>query len=196
MESCCRSSAWYPKTFSTVSYSYVGILCPQKAHLDHQNPKSLTRMRPSGKSTQELLLFNSFRSAVPSILPTILTMADTAPDDTAPADDVQSFGCDPTPLPSTIPKEMKRLIVTSPGNGTLEDCKLEIETVPTPTPTYGQVLIKVLAAPINPSDYRSWYKSRPSAYPMPIGSEGSGVVVATGGILPDIRCPVGTTSAS
>ena len=115
-------------------------------------------------------------------------MADTAPDD-----DVQSFGCsDPTPLPSTIPKEMKRLIVTSPGNGTLEDCKIEIETVPTPTPTYGQVLIKVVAAPVNPSDYRSWYKSRPTAYPMPIGSEGSGIVIATGGILPDIRCPVGT----
>ena len=47
---------------------------------------------------------------------------------------------------------------------------MEIETVPTPVPGKGEVLIKVSAAPVNPSDYGNWYGSQPSAYPMPIVS--------------------------
>lgn len=94
-----------------------------------------------------------------------------------------------------IPPEMKRLVVTSPGSGTsVADCTLEVETVPTPTPKYGEVLIKVIAAPINPSDYGSWFQSSKSSYPMPIGKEGCGIVVATGGgtFLSAYRFPVGT----
>mmetsp|Transcript_10044 Transcript_10044/g.18044 ORF Transcript_10044/g.18044 Transcript_10044/m.18044 type:complete len:361 (-) Transcript_10044:96-1178(-) len=92
-----------------------------------------------------------------------------------------------------IPNEMKRLVVTSPGNGTsVSDCTVTIETVPTPIPASGEVLVKVVAAPVNPSDYGSWFKSKPSSYPMVIGKEGCGVVVATGGGLTTYRCPVGT----
>lgn len=93
-----------------------------------------------------------------------------------------------------IPKEMKRLVVTSPGAGTsVADCTLDIETIATPVPGTGEVLVKVTAAPINPSDYGTWYRSKAEAYPMPIGSEGSGVIVATGGGLTTLfKFPVGT----
>ena len=93
-----------------------------------------------------------------------------------------------------IPKEMKRLVVTSPGAGTsVADCTLDIETIATPVPGTGEVLVKVTAAPINPSDYGTWYRSKAEAYPMPIGSEGSGIIVATGGGLTTLfKFPVGT----
>lgn len=80
---------------------------------------------------------------------------------------------------AAIPQSMKRLVVTSPGKGTsVADCTLQVETVPTPTPKSGEVLIKVVAASVNPSDYGSWFQSSASAYPMPIGKEGCGIVVA------------------
>jgi len=92
-----------------------------------------------------------------------------------------------------IPKEMKRLVVTSPGKGdSVADCTVEVQTVPTPVPKSGEVLVKVVAAPVNPSDYASWTRSKPSSYPMAIGKEGCGIVVATGGGLATYRCPVGT----
>jgi len=103
-----------------------------------------------------------------------------------------------TPTPTTtenneIPNEMKRLVVTSPGKGTsVADCTVVVETTATPQPVSGQVLVKVSTAPVNPSDYGSWYHSKPESYPMPMGKEGSGVVVATGGGLTTYRCPVGT----
>jgi len=94
---------------------------------------------------------------------------------------------------SEIPNEMKRLVVTSAGKGTsVADCTIEVETVPTPTPKSGEVLVKVTAAPINPSDYGSWYLSKADSYPIVMGLEGCGVVVATGGGLTTYRCPVGT----
>lgn len=104
----------------------------------------------------------------------------------------------------TIPREMKRLVVTSPGNGvSVADCTVEVQTVPTPKPKPGEVLIKVVAAPVNPSDYGGWYKSSsPSStsYPMPMGKEGCGVVVASAGyegglmrgMTSSLRCPIGT----
>lgn len=64
--------------------------------------------------------------------------------------------------------------------------------VPTPQPKSGQVLIKVCAAPVNPSDYGTWFGSKPESYPIVMGKEGCGVVVATGGGLTTYRCPVGT----
>lgn len=92
-----------------------------------------------------------------------------------------------------VPPSMKRLVVTSPGKGTsVADCTLQVETVPTPTPKSGEVLIKVVAAPVNPSDYGSWYLSSADSYPMPIGKEGCGIVVASGGGLASYRFPVGT----
>ncbi|KAL7475937.1 hypothetical protein ACHAW6_001830 [Cyclotella cf. meneghiniana] len=92
-----------------------------------------------------------------------------------------------------IPKEMRRLVVTSPGKSTsVADCTIEIQTVPTPVPRSGEVLVRVVAAPINPSDYGSWYNSKPESYPMPIGKEGSGIVVAAGAGLATRLRPVGT----
>lgn len=89
-----------------------------------------------------------------------------------------------------IPKEMMTMVVTSPGNGTtVRDVTVEIKTVPVPVPKRGEVLVKVAAAPINPSDYGSWYLSSAKAYPMNMGNEGCGIVVASGGGLSTYRVP-------
>ena len=102
---------------------------------------------------------------------------------------------------TVIPLEMKRLVVTSPGyGGSVADCTVEVQAIPTPTLKPGEVLIKVVAAPVNPSDYGGWYKSSPSSsYPMPMGKEGCGVVVSSSGegglmsgMTSSFRCPVGT----
>ena len=69
------------------------------------------------------------------------------------------------------------------------DVTVEIKTVPVPVPKRGEVLVKVAAAPINPSDYGSWYLSSAKAYPMNMGNEGCGIVVASGGGLSTYRVP-------
>jgi NADPH2:quinone reductase len=94
-------------------------------------------------------------------------------------------------MPDEIPTTMKRLVVTAPGKD-VASCKIEIEEVPVPTPGSGEVLIKVAAAAINPSDYGSWYRCKPEQCPFTMGKEGSGVVVATGGGFGTMTCPVGT----
>ena len=71
----------------------------------------------------------------------------------------------------------------SPGGETV------IEELPVPVPGRGQVLVRMTAAPINPSDLamlRNRYLPRP--YPFTPGLEGSGVVVLSGGgIMPWLR---------
>jgi NADPH:quinone reductase-like Zn-dependent oxidoreductase len=60
----------------------------------------------------------------------------------------------------------------------------EVRVVPVPKPKSGQVLIRVTAAPINPSDYGIWGRSDTGGEEFvakPAGKEGSGVVVASGG---------------
>jgi NADPH2:quinone reductase len=98
-------------------------------------------------------------------------------------------------MPEEIPTTMKRLVVTAPGKD-LASCKIEIEEVPVPKPGSGEVLIKVAAAAINPSDYGTWTRCKPENCPLAMGSEGSGVVVAEGaGLLSSLTtftCPVGT----
>jgi NADPH2:quinone reductase len=100
-----------------------------------------------------------------------------------------------TTIPDEIPTAMKRLVVTAPGKD-VASCKIEIEEVPVPTPGSGEVLIKVAAAAINPSDYMSWISCKPEQCPFTMGNEGSGVVVATGeglvNSLATFKCPVGT----
>ena len=92
-----------------------------------------------------------------------------------------------------IPSEMRRLVVMSPGTGTsVKDCTIAVESIQTPKPSSGEVLIKVVAAPVNPSDYGSWMRGSGDDYPMPMGKEGSGIVVATNGYLAGFRFPVGT----
>ena len=108
---------------------------------------------------------------------------------------------------STLPATQRRLTSTITASGQL---RLQLETVPVPTPADHEVLIRVEAAPINPSDLflltgpadlatlRSEGDSKnPVAVmdvpahllktlaarldkPMPVGNEGSGVVVAAG----------------
>jgi len=79
----------------------------------------------------------------------------------------------------TIPQAMKRLVLTQPGP-TVDQCKFEIETVPVPKVEPGEVLIKVAAAAVNPSDYGRWITSTPDQCPIACGNEGSGVVVKLG----------------
>lgn len=62
------------------------------------------------------------------------------------------------------------------------DGKLYVESLPLPQPGPGEVLIKMAAAPINPSDLallKGGYMKR--TYPFTPGLEGSGMVVASGG---------------
>jgi NADPH2:quinone reductase len=64
----------------------------------------------------------------------------------------------------------------------LAKCKLEVAEVDLPVPGPGQVLVKMAAAPMNPSDY-NFLRAQGSGveYPAQWGNEGSGTVVATGG---------------
>lgn len=67
---------------------------------------------------------------------------------------------------------------------------LIVEELKVPVPGHGEVLIKMAAAPLNPSDLsfiKGSYGS-PNSFPVTPGFEGSGTVVATGGgILSRIR---------
>lgn len=92
---------------------------------------------------------------------------------------------------TTLPSTMKRLVVMEPGKD-VKSCKIEVQQVPVPKPSSSQVLIKVVAAAVNPSDYGSWFRCRPEQCPFATGKEGCGIVVATGGGLATYRCPVGT----
>lgn len=77
-----------------------------------------------------------------------------------------------------IPTTMKRLVLVE-ANEDLAKARIEVEECPVPKPSSSEVLVKVAAAPVNPSDYGAW-KSKRGEGPQPIGNEGSGVVVAVG----------------
>eukprot|EP00919_Chromeraceae_sp_WS-2016_P054537 GHVR01129616.1.p1 GENE.GHVR01129616.1~~GHVR01129616.1.p1 ORF type:complete len:345 (-),score=87.58 GHVR01129616.1:288-1322(-) len=86
-----------------------------------------------------------------------------------------------------LPEKYKRLSqVEHIGNikhGKLNEC-FKVEEVPMPVLKYNEVLVKVDAAPINPSDVffmKGVYGEEPPSLPHPVGLEGCGVVVATGG---------------
>ena len=91
----------------------------------------------------------------------------------------------------SVSATMKRLVLVEASGDDLTDAKLELEECPTPTPKATEVLVKVAAAPVNPSDYGSWRSKRGDG-PVPIGNEGSGVVVASGGGSARIVAGVGT----
>jgi NADPH:quinone reductase len=67
---------------------------------------------------------------------------------------------------------------------------LHVDTIDVPTPGPGEVLVRMEAAPINPSDLsmlQGTYNTKPN-YPFVPGLEGCGVVVAVGsGLLPRLR---------
>ncbi|CAB9514767.1 Enoyl-[acyl-carrier-protein] reductase, mitochondrial [Seminavis robusta] len=92
----------------------------------------------------------------------------------------------------TIPETMKRLVVTSFG-ATVKESKIEIQTdVPVPKPASDEILIKMVAAAVNPSDYGKWKGSNNNSdEPLAMGLEGSGIVVATGGGLMTKRVKIG-----
>jgi len=60
---------------------------------------------------------------------------------------------------------------------------LSVEEIKIPSPAHGEVLIKMDAAPINPSDlaFIEGIYGEPNKYPITPGFEGSGLVVGTGG---------------
>jgi NADPH2:quinone reductase len=126
--------------------------------------------------------------------PTTTTVPDETPTTTVP-DESPATATVPDETPDPLPTTMKRLVVTAPGKD-VASCKIEIEEVPVPKPGVGEVLIKVAAAAINPSDYGTWFRCKPEQCPFAMGSEGSGVVVATGEgyatTLSTFTCKVGT----
>lgn len=75
---------------------------------------------------------------------------------------------------------MRRLVLTE-ANPDISKAKIEVQEVDTPIAKRGQVLVKVTAAAINPSDDGTWRVKPRSGYPMALGNEGSGTVVASGG---------------
>jgi len=85
-------------------------------------------------------------------------------------------------LTAPIPTTMRRWVLVQVDKD-LSKAQLQLETVAVPKLKSGEVLIKVCAAPVNPSDYGIWCRDRPVTDPEPIGNEGSGVVLQSGGGL-------------
>lgn len=80
----------------------------------------------------------------------------------------------------TIPKEHKAAVVEKPGSGFV------VKTVPTPTPSEEQVLIKVSASGICYSDHLPESGSYPGVnYPMTPGHEVIGTIVSKGDRVSD-----------
>ncbi len=86
-------------------------------------------------------------------------------------------------LKDSIPENMLAIRQYEP------DGKLVVETIPVPQPGRGEVLVKMAASPINPSDLallKGGYMKR--SYPFTPGLEGSGVVVDSGaGVMARLR---------
>lgn len=80
-----------------------------------------------------------------------------------------------------VPETMRALVLTAwDGRPT----SLQVQERPVPRPTASQVLVRVAASPINPSDLmfvRGLYGARPPLPAVP-GFEGCGTVVAAGGV--------------
>jgi NADPH:quinone reductase len=153
---------------------------------DGRDPEALLRKPATAKSV--ITWFLSFRrdtahhhTRILVSHTTFLIMTDTTP------------AAAPVQEKKPIPATMRRLVVKSPGDD-VAGCVLEIQTVPVPIPQAGQVLVQMVAAPINPSDYGSWFLTKnPESFPMAIGNEGAGIVVAVGpGLMTGLICPVGT----
>ncbi len=82
---------------------------------------------------------------------------------------------------TNLPDTMRALVLHGPGAG------LVLEDVPCPDPGPGEVLVRVAASPINPSDLAMLEGEYGLGWPYPLipGLEASGQVVATGaGFLP------------
>jgi len=82
-----------------------------------------------------------------------------------------------------IPQKMKAILLTE------ADATLVVKEIPVPKPRPGEVLVKMHASPINPSDlaFLAGAYGIQKEYPTVPGLEGSGTVVAAGkGLLPKL----------
>ncbi len=88
-------------------------------------------------------------------------------------------------MKKNIPATMKAVVIT-------ESAEPKVIHIPVPQPGPGEVLVKMYASPINPSDLAFLAGGYGIKKPFPVipGFEGSGTVIAAGnGILPKIRTP-------
>jgi NADPH:quinone reductase-like Zn-dependent oxidoreductase len=86
-------------------------------------------------------------------------------------------------MKTNIPSTMQAVVLTETG------AQPTIATIPVPQPGTGEVLVKMHASPINPSDlaFLAGGYGIKKHFPVVPGFEGSGIVVAAGkGILPKI----------
>jgi NADPH2:quinone reductase len=86
-------------------------------------------------------------------------------------------------IATLIPKTMQAVLLTG------KESPLTVGSIPVPIPKPGQLLVRIAAAPINPSDLGFLRGSYGFQKPFPIvpGLEGSGTVVAAGpGLLPHL----------
>jgi len=71
-----------------------------------------------------------------------------------------------------IPEKMKRIVMVE-HNADFDKAKFEVQEVDTPVPQKGEVLVRMVAAPVNPSDYGTWRRVKPDeAQQMYLGKEG------------------------
>lgn len=88
---------------------------------------------------------------------------------------------DAASMAGELPSTYKRLMLIEPG-ATVEDARVELcETAMPAQLKMDEVLVRVSAAPINPSDYGVWQSSKRADWePRAIGNEGAGIVVRVG----------------
>lgn len=84
-------------------------------------------------------------------------------------------------MADSLPLTYKRLMLVEPG-ATIEEARLELCEADMPADLKrDEVLVRVSAAPINPSDYGAWQGSKKADWkPRAIGNEGAGIVVRVG----------------
>eukprot|EP00163_Fabomonas_tropica_P006496 TRINITY_DN16061_c0_g1_i10.p1 TRINITY_DN16061_c0_g1~~TRINITY_DN16061_c0_g1_i10.p1 ORF type:complete len:209 (+),score=51.26 TRINITY_DN16061_c0_g1_i10:115-741(+) len=84
-------------------------------------------------------------------------------------------------MAGAIPETMRALQLVEYDGGT--EASLKVVQMPVPKPAAGQVLVRVHASPINPSDTSFLYGTYGIKKELPVvpGLEGSGVVVLNGG---------------
>eukprot|EP00523_Entomoneis_sp_CCMP467_P001387 CAMPEP_0168759212 /NCGR_PEP_ID=MMETSP0724-20121128/22102_1 /TAXON_ID=265536 /ORGANISM="Amphiprora sp., Strain CCMP467" /LENGTH=386 /DNA_ID=CAMNT_0008808119 /DNA_START=81 /DNA_END=1241 /DNA_ORIENTATION=- len=88
-------------------------------------------------------------------------------------------------LPKILPshkkenKQAQRRLVVDKTDPDLSKVKFSVKKIAIPRPRYGQVLVKVAAIPVNPSDFNEWQYAQFQG--KSFGLEGAGTVVASGG---------------
>lgn len=102
-------------------------------------------------------------------------------------------------MSTSLPKSMQAVLLGENGG------PLTVRQIPVPQPGPGEVLVRMAASPVNPSDLAFIKGSYGSQKPFPVvpGFEGSGIVVAAGsGLLPRlwlgkrVACAVSATGGT